>query len=346
MELEFNRQEKIVGTFIICVALLLMTTVIGIGRGKDWFKTYIIYYTIFDESYNLQVNASVKLFNADIGKVTKITLTGNKVKVKLAILQEYAGRIRTDSVAIVTSPTIIGSEYIAIHPGRAEASLIEKGGMISSRKKKSISDILNEFQVEKTAKMFVNAIQELSETAHIMRDPEGSFFTALDNFNKTLSHFEKIASDIQSGRGSLGSIIKSKALLKSVSENFDKIGTILDDISKASAKTPETMIRVQDNLATMKKVGDTAFDNIIMIKKMLIRVEESLFTLKTILANLEKGSYDIPDITRSATEGILEVRDGMENIDDVVDSLRKNFLIRSNLPPGPEGKNIDAGLRE
>ncbi|MCK5192861.1 MAG: MCE family protein, partial [Desulfobulbaceae bacterium] len=124
MELDFNKKEKTAGIFIIGIAILLLATVIIIGRGKDWFKTYITYYTAFEESYNLMVDTPVKLFNADIGKVKDITPVGNKVKVTLIILKDYQSRIRTDSVATVESPTLIGSEYISIIPGSKDAPLI------------------------------------------------------------------------------------------------------------------------------------------------------------------------------------------------------------------------------
>ena len=58
------------------------------------------------------------------------------------------------------------------------------------------------------------------------------------------------------------------------------------------------------------------------------------------------GSEDIPQITQSAKGGIQEIRAEVDNIDKVVQSLQQNFLIRPNLPPEPEGKNIDAGLRQ
>ena len=63
------------------------------------------------------------------------------------------------------------------------------------------------------------------------------------------------------------------------------------------------------------------------------------------MANAEEGSYDIPRITQSARYGIEEIREGVENIDKVVQSLQQNVLIRSNLPPEPVGQNTDAGLR-
>ena len=332
MDLDFSKKEKIVGTFIIFIVVILLTTVVIIGRGKDWFKTYIIYYTTFDESYNLKEDAAVKLFKADIGKVKKIILVENRVKVNLAILEEYSSRIRSDSVAIVESPTFIGSEYISIKPGSADSPLIPKGGEINSTSKKSISDIMLEFQVEETAKKVIRAVQDLSEIMQIMRDPDGPFFTAINNINKTISHIEAITGDIQAGKGTVGSMLKSREILQIILDNLDKVTQILESIAEASSKTPEITNKVQDNLAIIKKVGEEVLDSISSIKRILKEVEE--------------GSHDIPEVTRSTKRGINEIRDGVENIDKVVKSLQKNFLIRPNLPAEPKGKNIDAGLRQ
>jgi len=330
MEVDYNKKEKIVGTFVIGIVILLFAMLIIIGRGKDWFKTYITYYTTFDESYNLSENAAVKLYKADIGKVKKITLAEDKVRVELVILEDYLSRIRSDSVAIVDSPTFIGSEYISIIPGSADAPLIEKGGEIPSREKKSVSDILAEFEVEKTAKMVIPAIQDIAEIAQIMRDPEGPLFALLDSFNRTLSYFEKVARDIEAGKGTIGGIIRSRVLLDKILSDLDKLGEILENINKASSKTPVIMDQVQDNLAAVKKIGDDLSESVSSIKRIVKQVEEN---------------RDIPEITHSVKNGIKEIRDSVDEIDKVVQSLQKNFLIKSKLPPEEEPENIDAGLR-
>ena len=332
MDLDFSKKEKIVGTFIIFIVVILLTTVVIIGRGKDWFKTYIIYYTTFDESYNLKEDAAVKLFKADIGKVKQIILVENRVKVNLAILEEYSSRIRSDSVASVESPTFIGSEYISIKPGSADSPLIPKDGEINSTSKKSISDIMLEFQVEETAKKVIRAVQDLSEIMQIMRDPNGPFFTAFDNINKTIFHFEAIVRDIQAGKGTVGGILKSSAILQIILDDLDKVTQILESLAEASSKTPEITNKVQDNLATIQKIGEEVLDSISSIKR--------------ILKEVEKGSHDIPEVMQTTKRGIREIREGVENIDSVVQSLKKSLLIRPNLPPEPKGKNIDAGLRQ
>ena len=330
MEVDYNKKEKIVGTFVIGIVVIMLAMLIIIGRGKDWFKTYITYYTTFDESYNLREDAAVKLYKADIGKVKKITLAEDKVKVELVILEDYSSRIRSDSVAIVDSPTFIGSEYISIIPGSADAPLIKEGGKIPSREKKSVDDILAEFEVEKTAKMVIPAIQDVAEVAQIMRDPEGPLFASLDSFNRTLSYFEKVARDIEAGKGTIGGIIRSRELLDKILSDLDKLGEILENINKASSKTPVIMDQVQDNLAAIKKIGDDVSESVSSIKRIVKQVEEN---------------RDIPEITHSVKNGIKEIRDSVDEIDKVVQSLQKNFLIKSKLPPEEEPENIDAGLR-
>jgi phospholipid/cholesterol/gamma-HCH transport system substrate-binding protein len=331
MELNFSRREKIVGMFVICIAVLLLTTVIVIGRGKDWFKKYVTYYTIFDEGYNLQVDTPVKLFNADIGKIKKIDLVGDSVKIKLIILEEFRSRINTSTKATVESPTLLGSEHIAIIPAKDDSPLIQEGGIIPSKKKKSIADYLEEFQIEKTAKMIIETAQGLTKIVQILQDPEGPLFTALGNLNKTLAHVEMITRGVQAGEGTVGGLLKSRSLWDQIRANLDEVGKSIENISRAAAKTPVTMDQVQDNLATLHEIEKGILD--------------ATGTLKTILANIEKGSYDVPKVTQSTSKGIQEIRNAVENINKAVQSLQQSFLIKPHLPPLPEGKNVDASLR-
>ena len=345
MDLEFNRKEKVVGIFITVVVVLLFSSIIIIGRGKDWFKKYNIYYTTFAESYNLQPNASVKLHNAEIGKVKKITLVEDKVKVKLAVLAEHAYRIRKGTKTIVTSPTFIGSEYVSIIPGNSRLPLIEKEGEIPSEEKKSLSDFLDELEIKKIGDELVNAVQVLTETVHILRDPDGPLFTALKSLNNLLISAESITEDIQAGKGTIGDILKSTELLDKIMDSIDKTGVIIDDIAMASAKAPETVDMVRESLVITHNIGNSLFASAKKVKGALNDVEESLISLKAMLKNLEKGSRNVPDITRSTKNGIHKIIEGVDDINRVVKSMHKSILIRSNLPKEPEGENIDAGLR-
>ena len=345
MDMEFSRLERLVGIFIIGVSMLLLSTLVIIGRGKDWFETYITYYATFNESYNLQENAAVKLFKADIGTVKKITLEKDRVRVKLAIQEQYASRIRQDAVAVVESPTLIGSEYISIIPGSSQSPLIPEQGEIRSREKRSINDIFAEFEVEKTAMMVVKAIQDISEVAQYLSNPQGPLRATLNNIQKTSGHVEQIASDLRAGKGPMGTVLKSDDLLKQILYNIERMGAILDSIQAASAKAPGTMDLVQDNLTIYRDTGKMVTSRVAQAGKILEEIQAAAANLQIILKNIKAGSVDVPRISTSFRDGVDEIRDGVEEINRVVDSLQKSVFIRSNLPPEPTRQTTDAEAR-
>jgi len=344
MDLDYSRKERIVGTFIICIAVLLLSTVIMLGRGKNWFEDYNTYYTTFDESYNLKVGADVKLFKTNIGKVKEITVE-EKVKIRLAILAKYESRIRKDTLVTVESPTFVGSEYISIIPGSSVAPVLPNEGTIQSQAKKSISDILAEFEVEKSAKMFIQAIQNLSEFTENLNAPEGPLLSALENIRQTTANIEAVTGSIEAGQGTIGSLIKSTRLLDMLSDQIKKIGEILEHISNATVKAPEIVDQAQATIVQLKDTRKGIADGLEILKRILTDIENNMPTITTILQNAEQGSQDVPHITQSVSQGIQEARQEIENVDKIIQSLEKNILIRGNLPPEPVGKNTDADLR-
>ena len=344
MELNYSRKEKIVGIFVVFIGLLLLSTVIVLGRGKNWFQDYNIYYTTFDESYNLKVGADVKLFKTNIGKVKSISVD-NKVRIKLAILEKYESRIRTDTLITVESPTFVGSEYISIIPGSADAPLLPQEGEIQSKAKKSIGDVLAEFEVEKTAKKLVQAIQDIADFTQTLKDPKGPLLSAIENINQTTKHIENITKAVEAGDGTLGNLLTSTQLLDVILIRLESVGEILAYLSEASSKTPGTVDQVQSSLSGVKEITDGVSESVALLKNILTEIEKNMPAIQTILENTEKGSRDVPEITTSVTRIIQEARDEIENVDKVIQSLQNNFLIRPNLPPEPVGENTDAGLR-
>ncbi len=261
MDLEFNRREKIVGLFIIVIAVLLLSTVVIIGRGQDWFKKNVTFYTTFDEAYNLKAGAAVKLHKADIGKVKKISIVENKVRVRLDVFEEYAGMIKKDSIATVESPTFIGDEYISITPGRIIVSPAEPGSDIRSMEKKSLADLLNDFQVEKTSKMLVEAIQDIAEIVKIIRDPQGPLFSTMDSI-------EMIMVDIH--------------------DKLDKVDKILENINQASVKAPDSMGYVQDSLKSLRTIFRDIEKSVTMLNKTLTNVEKGSQDIPDVMKSVQR----------------------------------------------------------
>ncbi|MEE8541729.1 MAG: hypothetical protein V3S66_08710, partial [Desulfobacterales bacterium] len=121
---------------------------------------------------------------------------------------------------------------------------------------------------------------------------------------------------------------------------------VMKDITRTTAKLPQTIDRIQDAIGTFKTTGDELITGLKGLKKIVTGAEETITSLNTILKNVERGSPEIPQILKVAKAMLLDVRDTIGNLDKLIQALQNNILFRSNLPPEPKLDNIDAGLRE
>jgi phospholipid/cholesterol/gamma-HCH transport system substrate-binding protein len=112
-----------------------------------------------------------------------------------------------------------------------------------------------------------------------------------------------------------------------------------------AARGPVLMDQVGDNLSTIQAAGTGVVENVHNLNAILDEARRSIQTVHEILENIKRGSQDIPQVTSAAREGIREIREGVEDVDRVVQSLQRNIIIRSNLPAEPESMEMDAGLR-
>ena len=206
MRLQYSTMERMTGAFILLTLIVFLFTVAVVGRGKNWFRKHVVYYTAFEEGYNLVSGSRVKLLGTDIGSVTDVLLTtGNKVKVQVKVLAEYASRIRANSVATVESPTVIGSEYINIRPGTSKAAVIPPEGMIPTKEKKKFTEYLEQYEIGAKLEHIGKILEDLALITDQLKDPKGPFFG-------TFSNLQQITGTVEAGEGSLGRLIKSDEL--------------------------------------------------------------------------------------------------------------------------------------
>lgn len=137
----------------------------------------------------------------------------------------------------------------------------------------------------------------------------------------------------------------SRELVDGVLSNLEKVNGLLDDMRTTSSMGPVIMDQVSDNLATIRTAGNGVVENVQALKGILEEARGSLETIQAILENLKQGSQDIPRVTVTAREGIREIREGVADIDRVVQSLERNIIIRSYLPDEPLSMDTDAGIR-
>lgn len=298
MEPKFKKIDYLVGFFIIGALCIILMGIIYIGKGREWFKEYNTYYIFFDQGYNLKLNAEVKMLNTRIGRIKAIKITPeNKVKVVISVLREYGDRIRTDSVATVASPTIIGSEYIAVTAGSLKKPPIPDEGIISSIPKKTLSDYVEQFKLMEKFDAVSLALTRLANLIDKLQDPKGPLW-------QTLNNLEDITDQIKTGKGDLGRVIYKE--------------TVVEDLKETASKLREA----SKDLPTITKDFSASLTH---LEAILGNIEKNSNELPKIIKDTRIGTEQIPEI-------VDRIRRQLEETRDIIHSIKAIPIIRHNLP--------------
>ena len=295
MSASYTQREKLAGLFLMAGLAVGFVIAVVVGGGQDWFRRYNQYYAIFNNGYGLEPGVKVKFLRTDIGLVTRLELTGNnKVKVHLAIRDDFAGRLKTDSVANINSPTLIGSEFIDILPGSTKTALIPEGGQIPAVERKSLSEYVEDLRLDIMLARVEDTMANVASLTSQLQEPTGPFMG-------TMSDVRQITSTVAGGQGNVGHLIFDD-------EPFGKINQGLGNLSDLSG-------RLKDDLPpVVSRAG-------------------------TIAAQVEQGTRHLPEIGRRA-------REGLHDANQILESVKRNFLIRGNLPPEPPVETLTVPARQ
>ena len=304
MRVQYSTMERMTGAFILLTLLIFLFTVAVVGRGKNWFRKHVVFYTTFQEGYNLVSGSRVKLLGTDIGSVVEVALSeSNQARVKVRVLADYAPRIRANSVATVESPTVIGSEYININPGTTGAPPIPPEGEIPTKEKKKLMEYLEEYEVGEK----------------------------LENIGKILEDLAQITGTVGAGEGSLGRLVKSDELYQQIHDELDATGRFVATLQETADYLVRAGANIEEGSKNVEKVTREA-------PEMVDKVQELLDRLLRVNALMEKAMVEVPEISTQAREGMREV-----NL--ILQSVKENFLIRPNLPPSPESESHGLEIR-
>ena len=280
MRLQYTTMERMTGAFILLTLLVFLFTVAVVGRGKNWFRKHVVFYTTFNEGYNLVSGSRVKLLGTDIGSVVEVGLSeSNQARVKIRVLADYAPRIRTNSVATVESPTVIGSEYINISPGTMNAAPIPPEGEIPTKEKKKLMEYLEEYEVGKK----------------------------LENIGKILEDLAKITGTVAAGKGSVGRLVKSDELYRQIHDELDDIAKFVGTLQKTADSLVVTGANIEEGSKNLAKATREA-------PEMVDKTQELLDRLLRVSALMEKAMVEVPEISAQARESMREVNLILESV--------------------------------
>jgi phospholipid/cholesterol/gamma-HCH transport system substrate-binding protein len=207
-----NSLETRLGVFIVLVvfaAFFIMETLGGMESIHGGYRLN----ALFDTVQDLKVGSSVKIAGVEIGRVEKIALDGNKVRVTMKI--HSSAVVKTDSKAVIKFTGLMGQNFVAIDFGTPDAPRAVGGAVLVTEEQPDLNAIMTKLDGATTG------IQNLTKS--FTPDTINNLMGPLVDFVKqnsghiggAISNIENISGQIASGEGTVGKLIYSDSLYNS-----------------------------------------------------------------------------------------------------------------------------------
>lgn len=283
--MKIKREFKI-GIFAIIVILVSWWGISWLG-GQDLFKSYNTYTVYYDEvSKDLQVSSRVFIRGVNVGNVQDIELDGDKVKVVIAVEEQYAHMIPDNTVALITEG-LMGGAQIVLEQGNSE-NIAEDGATLEGRLDEGLMGMF----ADKGAELIDNLNTTIGNLDQTVSSVNGILEDNRENIGKVVANIESLSNEVNS----------------LISNSKGDIDTALNDLAAFTTMLKENTASIESMLGNLNKFsGDLADSEI--IANLTTTVEE----LNGIIATIESGEGSL---------GKLLKDDSIHNsLDDTVNSL-------------------------
>ncbi len=138
--MESTRETALVGVFVIvAIALLFGVTLAltgGIGESRVPHRTY------FKFSGGLEPGAPVRYGGLSIGKVTQVHVDPmDTTRIEIDFAVDPNAPLRTDSVATISSLSLLSDHYLEVSSGTLKAARAAAGSVVLSKEAFSFDEI-------------------------------------------------------------------------------------------------------------------------------------------------------------------------------------------------------------
>ena len=240
-----NSLETRLGIFVVLVifaAFFIMETLGGLQAFHGGYRLS----ALFDTVQDLKVGNAVKMAGVEIGRVEKIALAGNKVRVTLKLHADAV--VKTDSKAVVKFTGLMGQNFVAIDFGSPDAPRAEDGAILVTEEQPDLNAIMAKLDGAATG------VQNLTksftpDTLNNLMGPLVDFVKQNSgNISGAISNIENISGQIASGQGTVGKLIYNDSLHNSALTTLTNLQEMVNNISAGKGTlgklvTDETLYR-------------------------------------------------------------------------------------------------------
>ena len=286
----------LVGAFVIGGLLLFAVGLFMIGDRRLLFSEQFEIEADFGNVAGVEISTSVRLSGLPAGEVIGMEIPdapGGRFVVRMRVREDLHSLVRTDSEAAILSDGLLGSAFIQLRAGSAEAPLIPDGGALRGVDAVAIADLITEGR-----ETFRIAASEMVAMRSEFTESFGGFEATIDSTTRLI---DDLGNDAQ--------------------RVTDASAGLIDETRGMVAEVRNVMGTVASSQGAVERVLNESEGTMRAVRQSAERVEEAIARFSGPDSATQRLLVEAGDVMGRAREAMADVADNTE-------ALKRNWLFR------------------
>jgi len=292
----------VVGLFVLMAGLLFALGLFMIGDRRALFARDFEIYTEFTRLGGIQKGATVRVAGADAGEVEEIRVPrspSEKFRVKLRVLEDLRGLVRTDSIASIQTDGLVGNKFIQIEAGTDAAPQAPDGSTIQG------SDLYD----------FTDLLGQASATLKSVNDMVADVRTSLDTALLSVTDTTRQANEILEGLDK-----ELQVILRQGKVVVDDLGVIVKDVRQGKGTAGK--------LVNDPELYDRANALIADARGVVGKVDEAAEQARQLTSEMRSNTGPVQGAIADLRQTMSGAREAMADLAENSEALKRNFFFR------------------
>ena len=280
-----------VGAFVIGGLLLFAVGLFLIGDRRLLFSEQFEVEADFGNVAGVEIGTGVRLSGLPAGEVIGIEIPGEpggRFVVRMRVREDLHALVRTDSEAAVLTDGLLGSAYIQLRAGTAEAPLVPDGGALAGVDAVEIADLIAEgretFRIaaEEMVRMraaaadaFAGHGESIEDTIQVVerigdnvRRLTDASATLVEETRDMVGEVRRVMDSATSGQGAVERVLnEAEGTMRAVRESTEQVEEAIQRFSGPESATQRLLIDAGEAMRRAREVMADMADNTEALKR-------------------------------------------------------------------------------
>jgi phospholipid/cholesterol/gamma-HCH transport system substrate-binding protein len=285
------------GIFVVSGLLFLVLLLYMIGKNRNLFGSTYALKVKFDNVQGLMAGNNVRVSGIEAGTVKRIDiLNDTTIEVTLLIEKKMQTIIRKNAIVSIGTEGLVGNKVVNIVPSREPANLAVEGDFLSSQKNVDTYEMIQTLSktnndVAEIATGLKTTIQKINSSSGLwallndstipknLRTSVANIKVASGKAADMANNLNDLVSEVKSGKGSLGEILKDTSFAFNLNEAILKINKVGSEADSLAREISELIDGVNQDINAGKGTVN-----------LLLRDSLTAAKLSVSLDNIQKGT--------------------------------------------------------